>query len=132
MVFIFKDYNRKTQMVQQIPMSSLDGVKEWLNTSDLRYTEGIQSLNWPKIMKTITDDPEEFFETGGWNFLGADSDQEDEPESKHFVQDESESEEAYTPSESESGEDESDEDESEGKLAVLSIANNLITHLIDI
>lgn len=27
MVFIFKDYNRKTQMVQQIPMSSLDGVK---------------------------------------------------------------------------------------------------------
>ncbi|KAK6730106.1 hypothetical protein RB195_006893 [Necator americanus] len=108
MVFIFKDYNRKTQMVQQIPMSSLDGVKEWLNTSDLRYTEGIQSLNWPKIMKTITDDPEEFFETGGWNFLGADSDQEDEPE------DESESEEAYTPSESESGEDESDEDESEG------------------
>ncbi|KAE9420524.1 hypothetical protein Angca_003055 [Angiostrongylus cantonensis] len=107
MVFIFKDYNRKTQMVQQIPMSSLDSVKEWLNTSDLRYTEGIQSLNWPKIMKTITDDPEEFFETGGWNFLGADSDQEAEPE------DESESEDAYSPSESESGEDETDEDESE-------------------
>lgn len=107
MVFIFKDYSRKTQMVQQIPMSSLDSVKEWLNTSDLRYTEGIQSLNWPKIMKTITDDPEEFFETGGWNFLGADSDQEAEQE------DESESEDAYSPSESESGEDESDEDESE-------------------
>jgi nucleosome binding factor SPN SPT16 subunit len=30
MVFIFKDYHRKTQMVQQIPMSSLDSVKEWL------------------------------------------------------------------------------------------------------
>ncbi|KAK6014799.1 hydrolase, alpha/beta domain protein [Ostertagia ostertagi] len=109
MVFIFKDYSRKTQMVQQIPMSSLDSVKEWLNTSDLRYTEGIQSLNWPKIMKTITDDPEEFFETGGWNFLANDSDQDAEPE------EESESEDAYTPSESESGEDESDEDESEGK-----------------
>ncbi|XGW19884.1 hypothetical protein V3C99_003600 [Haemonchus contortus] len=109
MVFIFKDYSRKTQMVQQIPMSSLDNVKEWLNTSDLRYTEGIQSLNWPKIMKTITDDPEEFFETGGWNFLANDSDQDAEPE------DESESEDAYTPSESESGEDESDEDESEGE-----------------
>ncbi|KAK5983113.1 putative global transcriptional regulator cell division control protein [Trichostrongylus colubriformis] len=109
MVFIFKDYSRKTQMVQQIPMSSLDNVKEWLNTSDLRYTEGIQSLNWPKIMKTITDDPEEFFETGGWNFLANDSDQDAEPE------DESESEDAYSPSESESGEDESDEDESEGE-----------------
>ncbi|KAK6037314.1 putative histone chaperone [Cooperia oncophora] len=80
MVFIFKDYSRKTQMVQQIPMSSLDSVKEWLNTSDLRYTEGIQSLNWPKIMKTITDDPEEFFETGGWNFLANDSDADAEPE----------------------------------------------------
>uniref|UniRef100_A0A914REQ4 FACT complex subunit n=1 Tax=Parascaris equorum TaxID=6256 RepID=A0A914REQ4_PAREQ len=30
MVFIFKDYTRKVQMVQQIPMTSLDNVKEWL------------------------------------------------------------------------------------------------------
>lgn len=30
MVFVFKDYTRKVQMVQQVPMSSLDGVKEWL------------------------------------------------------------------------------------------------------
>lgn len=44
-------------MVQQVPMKSLDGVKDWLNSCDIRYTEGIQSLNWPKIMKTINDDP---------------------------------------------------------------------------
>lgn len=35
---------------------------------DIRYTEGIQSLNWTKIMKTIVDDPEGFFEQGGNNF----------------------------------------------------------------
>ena len=39
-------------------MSILDHVKEWLNSVDIKYTEGIQSLNWTKIMKTITDDPE--------------------------------------------------------------------------
>lgn len=39
------------------------------SSCDLRYTEGVQSLNWTKIMKTITDDPEGFFDNGGWSFL---------------------------------------------------------------
>ena len=29
----------------------------------------MQSLNWPKIIKTVMDDPEAFFEDGGWSFL---------------------------------------------------------------
>lgn len=88
MVFIFKDYARKVEMVQQVPMAKLDNVKEWLDSCEIRYTEGIQSLNWPKVMKTIVSDPDEFFENGGWNFLdtaasddeeaGEDSDEEDE------------------------------------------------------
>ncbi|GMT00546.1 hypothetical protein PENTCL1PPCAC_22720 [Pristionchus entomophagus] len=107
MVFIFKDYNRKTQMVTSVPMTSIDSIKEWLNSCDIRYTEGPQSLNWPKIMKHIVEDPEKFFEEGGWNFLGGDSDAEDEDE------DESE-EEGYIESSSGS-ESDSDEDESEGE-----------------
>lgn len=106
MVFVFKDYTRKVQMVQQVPMSSLDNVKEWLNSCDIYYTEGIQSLNWPKIMKTITDDPEDFFANGGWNFLSTESDEEDE-------EDDEESEEAYSPSEEESGASDEEEDEDE-------------------
>ena len=45
------------------------------NTSscDLKYTEGAISLNWPKIMKTINDDSEGFFEDGGWKFLDPES-----------------------------------------------------------
>ena len=35
-------------------MTMLDHVKEWLNSVDIKYTEGVQSLNWQKIMKTIT------------------------------------------------------------------------------
>ena len=62
MVFIFKDYNKKVMMCTSIPMTMLDHVKEWLNSVDIKYTEGVQSLNWQKIMKTIIDDPEGFFE----------------------------------------------------------------------
>lgn len=44
------------------------------SSCDIRYTEGIQSSNWTKIMKTITDDPEGFFDQGGWTFLAPESD----------------------------------------------------------
>jgi nucleosome binding factor SPN SPT16 subunit len=71
MVFILKNYNEKVRPVNAIEMKTLDHVKSWLNSCDIKYTEGVQSLNWVKVMKTITDDPEGFFENGGWNFLGA-------------------------------------------------------------
>ena len=44
------------------------------SSCDIKYTEGVQSLNWPRIMKTINDDPEGFFESGGWSFLDPESD----------------------------------------------------------
>ena len=78
MVFIFKDYAKKIAMVTAIPMTMLDHVKEWLNSCDIKYTEGLQSLNWGKIMKTIVDDPDGFFEPGGWGFLDPDSGDEEE------------------------------------------------------
>jgi hypothetical protein len=71
MGFIFKNYTKKVILVGSIPMNTLDHVKDWLNSVDIKYTEGVQSLNWTKIMKTILDDPEAFFEDGGWNFLDA-------------------------------------------------------------
>uniref|UniRef100_A0A452QHH5 FACT complex subunit n=1 Tax=Ursus americanus TaxID=9643 RepID=A0A452QHH5_URSAM len=69
MVIVYKDYSKKVTMINAIPVASLDPIKEWLNSCDLKYTEGVQSLNWTKIMKTIVDDPEGFFEQGGWSFL---------------------------------------------------------------
>lgn len=44
-----------------------------VSSCDIKYTEGVQSLNWTKIMKTIVDDPEGFFEQGGWSFLDPES-----------------------------------------------------------
>merc|ERR1712071_491208 len=107
MVFVFKNYQRKVSSVNAIPMNMLDHVKEWLNSCDIRYTEGVQSLNWAKIMKTITDDPEAFFETGGWTFLDPESDGEE----KGSGEEDSEEDE-YAPSDVEAEEDESEEDSS--------------------
>ncbi|XP_076674813.1 SPT16 homolog, facilitates chromatin remodeling subunit dre4 isoform X1 [Andrena cerasifolii] len=105
MIFVFKDYHRKVAMLNAIPMNMLDHVKEWLNSCDIRYTEGVQSLNWAKIMKTITDDPEGFFDNGGWSFLDVESDAENED-----VEDEEEEEDdAYEPSDFDA-EEESDDD----------------------
>ncbi|KAH7727557.1 FACT complex subunit SPT16 [Aphelenchoides avenae] len=108
LVIVFKDYRKKVQQIGQIPSSSLDSIKDWLNSCDIRYSEGPISLNWNNIMKTIVDDPEAFFENGGWNFLLSDSDDED-------AEDDSEESE-FEPSGDDS--DVSDEDEDEGSSAV--------------
>ena len=100
MVFIFKDYAKKISMVTAIPMTMLDHVKEWLNSCDIKYTEGVQSLNWGKIMKTIVDDPDGFFESGGWNFL--------DPESDGEAEDDDDSDEDETFNVSGSGDDDSE------------------------
>ncbi|CAF1415059.1 unnamed protein product [Didymodactylos carnosus] len=78
MVFVLKDYQKKVQTIQAIPMNELDHIKDWLNSCELCYTEGPQALNWAKIMKTITDDLTGFFQQGGWSFLEADTDNEGE------------------------------------------------------
>ena len=57
-------------------------------------------------MKTITDDPEDFFENGGWSFL--DANDSDEGEAAEELDEEDD---AYDPSESEF--DDNEESESE-------------------
>ncbi|UYV66618.1 SUPT16H [Cordylochernes scorpioides] len=115
MVFVFKDYSHKVAMVNAIPMNMLDNVKDWLNQCDIRYTEGIQSLNWTKILKTITDDPEGFFDNGGWSFLDPDSDgegvedEEEDEEDDKYEPSGSEEEDSEESSEDMSGSDFSDE-----------------------
>uniref|UniRef100_A0AAU7BN93 FACT complex subunit n=1 Tax=Henosepilachna vigintioctopunctata TaxID=420089 RepID=A0AAU7BN93_9CUCU len=106
MVFVFKDYGRKVSMVNAIPMNMLDHVKEWLNSCDIRYSEGVQTLNWAKIMKTITDDPEGFFESGGWTFLDPESDDE----AAAAEEESDEDDDAFEPTDIESGSEYSDDD----------------------
>lgn len=101
-----------------------------ISSCDIRYSEGVQSLNWTKIMKTITDDPKSFFETGGWTFLDPGTDSEDELDG-----DEESEDDAYQPSDleseeesdedseySEASEDESEEEEDDGNFDDISTA----------
>ncbi|KAH6820058.1 global transcription factor C [Perilla frutescens var. hirtella] len=121
MTVVFKDFKRDVMRIDSIPTSSLDGIKEWLDTTDLKYYESRLNLNWRQILKTITDDPEQFIEDGGWEFLNleasdSDSDNSQESDKGYIpsdVQSDSASEEEDDDSESlvESEDDEEDESE---------------------
>nr|KYP76019.1 FACT complex subunit SPT16 [Cajanus cajan] len=123
MTIVFKDFKRDVLRIDSIPSTSLDGIKEWLDTTDIKYYESRLNLNWRQILKTITDDPQSFIEGGGWEFLNleaTDSESENSEESdKGYepsdVEPESDSEDDASDSESlvESEDDDDDEDSEE-------------------
>ncbi|KAI2625588.1 SPT16-domain-containing protein [Hypoxylon sp. NC1633] len=108
LVFVFKDFTRPPSHINTIPVESLEEVKEWLDSSDIAFTEGPLNLNWPTIMKTVTSNTHQFFVDGGWSFLQNESDDEgddEEEEESNFEIDEDELDEV-----SESSEEDSDFD----------------------
>ncbi|KAK3328379.1 transcription elongation complex subunit [Cercophora scortea] len=129
LVFVFKDFSRAPYHINTIPVESLEDVKEFLDSSDISFSEGPLNLNWSVIMKTVTANTHQFFVDGGWGFLQNDSDDDDveeESEESAFEISESELEEASESSAEDSdfdsnasadaSEDASeDEDEEEGE-----------------
>ncbi|KAK4191577.1 FACT complex subunit-domain-containing protein [Podospora australis] len=129
LVFIFKDFTRAPAHINTIPVESLDDVKEFLDSVNIAYSEGPLNLNWSVIMKTVTQDPHQFFLDGGWGFLQNDSDdengsEEEEQESAFEISDSeldeiSESSEEDSDFDSNASDDASDEaemsDEEEGE-----------------
>lgn len=128
LVFVFKDFGRPPYHINTIPVESLEDVKDFLDSSEIAYSEGPLNLNWPTIIKTVTADPHQFFVDGGWTFLQEDSDaeggSEEEEQESNFEISESELEEASVSSEEDSDfdsnasadasdEDVSDEEEGE-------------------
>lgn len=122
MTIVFKDFKRDVLRIDSIPSTSLDGIKEWLDTTDLKYYESRLNLNWRPILKTITEDPEKFIEDGGWEFLNlevSDSDSENSQESDQGyepsdVQSDTGSEEEGDDSESLVESEDDDEEDSDG------------------
>ncbi|GAA5845081.1 hypothetical protein JCM5353_007425 [Sporobolomyces roseus] len=74
LVFVFQDFTRTPIHINTIPMNALDSVKEWLDSVDIPFSEGPVNLNWQAIMKTVNEDPHDFFKEGGWSFLSAQED----------------------------------------------------------
>ncbi|KAH7278395.1 hypothetical protein KP509_38G039200 [Ceratopteris richardii] len=123
MTIVFKDFKRDVLRIDAIPSTSLDGIKEWMNSMNIKYYESRMNLNWRPILKTILDDPDKFIEDGGWEFLNlevSDSDTENSEESDEGYQpsdvdvaSESEEEDSDDESVVESEEDEEEEEDSE-------------------
>ncbi|KAG5926258.1 global regulator of transcription [Claviceps africana] len=117
MVFIFKDFSRAPYHINTIPVEFLDQVKDFLDSSDIAYSEGPLNLNWPTIMKTVTADTHQFFVDGGWGFLQENSDdengEEESDEESAFEMDDDELDEASESSEegSDFGSNVSDDDD---------------------
>lgn len=102
MAIVFKDFKRDVMRIDSIPSTSLDGIKEWLDTTDIKYYESRLNLNWRAILKTITDDPQSFIDEGGWEFLNLEASDSESEQSE-------ESDQGYEPSEAEPESDSEDE-----------------------
>ncbi|RDA92507.1 hypothetical protein CP533_4188 [Ophiocordyceps camponoti-saundersi (nom. inval.)] len=117
LVFVFKDFARAPYHINTIPVEFLDQVKDFLDSSDIAFTEGPLNLNWAAIMKTVTADTHQFFADGGWAFLQPDSDdsgaEQESDEESAFEMDEDELDEASESSEegSDFGSNASDDDD---------------------
>ncbi|XP_059648386.1 FACT complex subunit SPT16-like [Cornus florida] len=94
MTIVFKDFKRDVLRIDSIPSTSLDGIKEWLDTTDLKYYESRLNLNWRPILKTIIDDPQRFLEDGGWEFLNLEASDSDSDNTE-------DSDQGYEPSDAE-------------------------------
>ncbi|KAH9930997.1 FACT complex subunit SPT16 [Fomitopsis serialis] len=119
MVLIFKDFTKTPLHINSIPSSQLDDVKQWLDSVDIPLSEGPVNLNWGPIMKTINEDPYEFFQHGGWTFLGGsaggeESDADDVSDSESEFEAEEEQSESSQASESDFSDDGSDASADEG------------------
>eukprot|EP00854_Cymbomonas_tetramitiformis_P003190 gene3190-4036_t len=120
MAIIFKDFNRPVHRIDCIPVDSLDRVKEWLHSVNLKYYENKMNLHWGQILKTILADPQKFVDDGGWEFLNMEdayvpSDEGDEEEEDDSAEEKSEDDESLVDSDEEdSEEDEDEEEEDEG------------------
>jgi nucleosome binding factor SPN SPT16 subunit len=87
LVFVLKDYNKTVVSISSVPIEKLDLLKDWLNQVEIKYFEGTANLVWPKIMKTIREDTNNWdpwsAEYGWKSFLDLDdtaADDEDDPD----------------------------------------------------
>eukprot|EP00210_Caulerpa_lentillifera_P002529 g2426.t1 len=77
---VFKDFEKDVLRIDTVPSTYLDTVKDWLTSVKVKYYETKMNLAWRPILKNIMDDPQGFYESGGWGFLDMDASDEEEEE----------------------------------------------------
>ena len=112
MTVVFKDFKKDVHRIDAIPIDKLETIKEWLNSIKIKYYESKMNLVWKPILKTITDDPEDFIANGGWNFLNMEDGDEDEDDDEVEGEDFKPDSEDEDDDEDDDSDVDSDEDES--------------------
>jgi nucleosome binding factor SPN SPT16 subunit len=74
LIFIMKDKTLPPQHIDAIPMTYLEPIKEWLDSCDVYYMTSNINFNWPNVLKTVREDPQGFYEMGGWRMIQANPD----------------------------------------------------------
>lgn len=77
--FIYKDLTT-WKRISNVPIESLESLKDWANSKKLIFSEGAINMNWQNVLAEIRGDLEGFLEQGGWNFLIEDDSEEGEEE----------------------------------------------------
>ncbi|KAI5424901.1 FACT complex subunit spt16 [Lathyrus oleraceus] len=119
MTIVFKDFKRDVLRIDSIPSTSLDGIRVWLDTMDIKYYESRLNLDWRAVLKRVTDDPKTFIKDGGWEFLNSEatdseSDNDNSEESdKSYVQSDTDDNESVVESTEDEEEEDSDGDSEE-------------------
>ncbi|EGD75018.1 hypothetical protein PTSG_07243 [Salpingoeca rosetta] len=112
MVFIFKDYKRKVQMISNIPMQHHDHLMTWLDDRNIKYTQATLPIKWNRVMKEVVENYSQFIEDGGWSFLEDEDEEEEQGEDGEPIGSDKEDSD-FQVSEDELEEEESDEEEFE-------------------
>ncbi|SCU95344.1 LADA_0G15082g1_1 [Lachancea dasiensis] len=125
MVFVYKDFSKPVTHINTVAIEEIELLKSWLTDVDIPFAVSTINLKWSTIMKSMQDDPHQFFLEGGWSFLVAGSDDEGSDESEEEISeyeasdddpsDESavSEEEDYSEDMSDGGSDDASADESE-------------------
>uniref|UniRef100_A0A6B2KX31 FACT complex subunit n=1 Tax=Arcella intermedia TaxID=1963864 RepID=A0A6B2KX31_9EUKA len=69
LVFIFNDWNQKEVHINSIPVESLETIKDWLDSCNIKFYQGPNNLQWRNLLELASQNPHKFWKDGGWNFL---------------------------------------------------------------
>jgi len=108
LVFIFNDWSQKEVHINSIPVESLETIKDWLDSCNIKYYQGSTNLNWRGLLDLASADPKKFWSEGGWSVLDNTTESGDEQEAPAQSHPEDEGPDDYRPSASEESDYEMD------------------------
>lgn len=54
-ILLVQDLTKDVFRIDAIPSQSLDTVREWLSSMDIKFYENKVNLNWKQVLKSIVD-----------------------------------------------------------------------------